>query len=105
MTTFKIKQNSIVWEDHQLVKRLIGRGNLLKSLFNNAKSYRVGLHLQLNTKEVDTLWIDCDLAFTPYSDYVEDMYVVTGVTFEVEQDTIMYQSFLEKRLIWKILND
>lgn len=105
MSTFKIKKNSIVWDDHHLVKRLIGRGNLLKSLFKGSKSYRVGLHLELNNKEVDTLWIDSSLSFTPYSDYVEDMYVVTGVTFEFEQDTIKYYEFLEKRLMWKILND
>ena len=105
MPTFKIINNTIVWEDHQLVKRLIGRGNLLKSVFKDADSYKVGIHLQLHNKEIDTLWVDYRMSLTTYSDFIEDMYVITGVTFEIEQDTLKYYDFLEKKLIWKILND
>lgn len=105
MTTIKIKKNSIVWDDHHLVKRLIGHGNLLKSIFKSAKSYRVGLHLELNNKESDILWVGDSLSSTHYSDYIEDMYVITGVTFQVEQDALRYHEFLEKKLMWKILND
>lgn len=111
MNALTINNQSIIWQDYHLIKHLLGKGNLLKSLFNvsGVKTNKIGLHVQLNNKEVDILWIDAVVYYTDlknsYAEYIEDMYVIKGATFDNKEGMLKVYDFLEKKLVWKILND
>ena len=80
---------------------------LLKILFDDIKVDAAGLVIKYDIDEVDILWVNATGYYSQpvYDDYLLDHYTVVGVAFVELTKAENFKEYLDKKLVWKILND
>ena len=99
----------VIWDrtKYDDIRRVLEKNLLLDVLFRDAKCIEVGLRIALNGGEKEIMWIDDNSYWQDtskqYSEYLQDMYVITGVIFKSESEATFFKDYLEKKVIWKLL--
>lgn len=111
---FSIKKSKIFHNDHTYVywtpekKKFVYSYILLDILFAVIKCEEVGIAVQLNSGEVDVLWIGIE-AYSKdkslnYSHYIQEMYVIQGIVFKDDDKATAFYEWLEKKYVWDALS-
>lgn len=107
LTDLENKKYTVSWPTLEDIRQADTKIKLLKVLFNEIKVYEAGLVIKHNVDEVDILWIkeSAYYASPDYDIYLHDHYEIVGVAFIDLLQAENFKEYLEKKLVWKILND
>jgi len=100
----------VEWSRQGPYQPMIDKLQLLKILFNEIKCYeQVGMLIKMAGSQYDILWVtsnfyDQDIK-NLYSDYIQDVYEITGVVFVSEVDADKFMEILKKRYVWHLLQN
>lgn len=112
MKIFNLNQDaenswSVTWDEaSEGIRKALHKEKLLLSVFQHTNAAQVGFHIMMNSGKHNLLWLDRVLAYdtsSRYGEYIEDMYVITGVTFKKQNDASSWHTWLEKQYIWAVL--
>lgn len=98
---------TVSWPTYTDIRTIDGKMKLLTVIFNDCKIFdEVGLVIKLSSEEVNVLWIKPEVYFRKdeIGNYMQDYYTIVGVTFRKLEFAETIKDYLEKKLIWKILN-
>ena len=67
----------------------------------------IGFVIKYSIEELDILWIKPESYYfkSEVDNYVQDFYEVIGVSFRSLSEAEKFKDFLDKKLVWKILNE
>lgn len=110
MNIFEIQNKKDKWYvnwSHTYFKKTGVKYKLLDILFTQVKVDEIGLSIMLHGGEYDTLYITfpewAQDRSKSYSEYIADMYDISGVVLKNKQDAEKLQDILSKLYIWKEL--
>lgn len=111
LTKVKIRNNYVIeWQLNGPMQPVINKSELLSIIFNEVKCRdEVGLLIKLAGSNYDVLWVtasffDQDIKKL-YSDYVQDVYEISGAVFKQENEADVFKTILEKRYVWEQLKN
>ena len=102
----KNKVFTVSWPTYNDIREVETKIRLLDTLFK-LNMYEVGLVIQYNQDELDIMWIN-QFAFLGHPEidqYMFDHYQIIGVAFHDVGEAESFKEWLDKKLVWKILND
>lgn len=101
------KKYTVSWPTFRDIRELEVKIKLLDLLFNELKLYDVGLAIKFNQDDLDVMWINqfAYLGHPEIDQYMQDHYDIVGVVFEKKEDAVKLQDWLEKKYVWKVLNE
>jgi len=67
----------------------------------------VGFVIKFSVDELNVMWVKPQSYFfkSELDNYVQDFYEIVGVSFRSLNEAEKFKTFLDKKLVWKILND
>ena len=97
----------VSWPTFNDIRHVETKIKLLEVLFKHIKVNEAGLLLKYNQDELDIMWIPMSTYYqTPEIDsYMQDYYEIVGVCFNDKEPAELFKDYLDKKLVWKILND
>lgn len=101
------KKYTVSWPTFRDIREVEVKIKLLDVLFNDLKLFDVGLAIKFNQEEMDVMWIN-QFAFLGHPEidqFMQDHYDIVGVVFEKQFDAEKFKDWLEKKYIWKLLNE
>jgi hypothetical protein len=106
LTSNNNKIFTVSWPTYNDIRETELKLKLLELLFNKFNTPDVGLVIEFNNEEVDIMWIN-EFAYVLHPEidqYMYDHYKIVGVAFEDLSKAELLKDWLEKKLVWKILN-
>lgn len=67
----------------------------------------VGFVIKFSLDELNVMWVRPQSYFykSELDNYVQDFYEIVGVSFRSLSEAEKFKEYLDKKLVWKILND
>lgn len=99
---------TVSWPAYDDIRSIDGKIKLLKIVFDDCKIFdEIGLVIKFNKEEFNVLWISPEVYYRKdeIGNYMQDYYQIVGVSFRKLEFAIMVKDNLEKKLVWKILNE
>ena len=106
LTDIKNNLFPVSWPTFHDIREVETKIRLLDTLFK-LNMYEVGLVIKYNQDEVDIMWIHhmSYLGHPEIDQYMFDHYQIIGVAFHESSEAESFKEWLDKKLVWKILND
>lgn len=107
ITDLENKKYTVSWPTYRDIRGVDSKIKLLTVLFKELSNTEIGLVIQYNVDDLDIMWIDfMSWAQSPDIDrYMGDHYDIIGVAFTQMSNAEQFKEYLEKKLVWKILNE
>jgi hypothetical protein len=111
LTKCKVHNNYVIeWELNGPLKPVLNKLELLSIVFDEVKCKdEFGLMIKLAGSNYDVLWVKASFFYQDikkmYTDYIQDVYEITGAVFKHESDADKFKSILEKRYVWHRLQN
>ena len=96
---------AVIWNENE-IKTAKMKNQLWDTVFKNTKAFEIGLWIKLHDGEYDILWIDRKMSHLKenhYGEYIQDMYIIEGVSFKKYNDAVKFHDYLEKEYVWQLL--
>ena len=108
LTSEKKNIFTVSWPVYSDIRTIDGKIKLLQVIFGDCKIFdEVGLVIKLNREELNIMWINPEVYYRKdeIGNYMQDYYEIVGVAFKKLEFAEMFKDHLDKKLVWKILND
>jgi hypothetical protein len=99
---------TVSWPTMADIRHVDYKIKLMKVLFSELKILdEVGFVIRFNQEELNVMWVSSSVYDTKseIDNYMQDYYEIIGVAFRKVKDAESFKEWLEKKLVWKILND